>query len=41
MTEKKKAASKKDPRLVRAGVSGFLYVCVATNTWKRVALSSW
>lgn len=21
--------------------SGFLYVCVATNTWKRVALTSW
>ena len=24
-----------------AYASGFLYVCVATNTWKRVALSSW
>lgn len=21
--------------------SSYLYVCVATNTWKRVALSSW
>jgi hypothetical protein len=24
-----------------AYASGFLYVCVATNTWRRVALSSW
>lgn len=24
-----------------AYASGYLYVCVATNTWKRVALSSW
>lgn len=24
-----------------AYASGFLYVCVATNTWKRTALSSW
>jgi len=21
--------------------SGFIYVCVATNTWKRVAISTW
>ncbi|MDH5478613.1 MAG: hypothetical protein OEY50_09800, partial [Nitrospinota bacterium] len=21
--------------------SGFVYVCVATNTWKRAALSTW
>lgn len=21
--------------------SGFLYVCVATNTWKRVAIATW
>ena len=21
--------------------SGFLYVCVATNTWKKVAISTW
>jgi hypothetical protein len=21
--------------------SGFLYVCVATNSWKRVAIASW
>jgi len=21
--------------------SSYLYVCIATNTWKRVALSSW
>jgi hypothetical protein len=24
-----------------AYAAGFLYVCVATNTWRRVALSSW
>jgi len=24
-----------------AYASGFLYVCVATNTWRRTALSSW
>jgi len=24
-----------------AYASGYLYVCVATNTWRRVALSSW
>jgi hypothetical protein len=24
-----------------AYASGFLYVCVATNTWKRTALASW
>lgn len=24
-----------------AYASGYLYVCVATNTWKRTALSSW
>lgn len=24
-----------------AYASGFLYVCVATNTWKRTTLSSW
>lgn len=24
-----------------AYASGFLYVCVATNTWTRTALSSW
>jgi len=24
-----------------AYASGFFYVCVATNTWKRTALSAW
>jgi hypothetical protein len=24
-----------------AYASGYFYVCVATNTWKRIALSSW
>jgi hypothetical protein len=24
-----------------AYASGFLYVCVATNTWRRTALSTW
>jgi hypothetical protein len=24
-----------------AYAAGFLYVCVATNTWRRTALSSW
>jgi len=24
-----------------AYASGFLYVCVATNTWRRTALTSW